>query len=101
MPNLLVRNIPERVYERLRKRAELNRRSLSGEAATILEDSLEPRPIDAETIIADAVAIHSRFEHPLPDLTEAATRSGRRYEHDPPPKKSIGMVADSGSKRKP
>lgn len=40
MPGLTIRNLPADVYAALRKRAQRNRRSLTQEAATILEDAL-------------------------------------------------------------
>ena len=80
MPTLTVRDIPDRVYDRLRERAACHRRSMSSEIVTILEETLLPQPIDAETLIAEAEALHARFPQPLPDLTSKGKRAGRRYE---------------------
>jgi len=82
MPTLTVRDIPDRVYERLRERAGRNRRSMSGEIVTLLEESLLPQLIDIEALIAEAEAVHARFPDPLPDLTAEGKRHGRRYEED-------------------
>ena len=41
MPILHVRNIPERLYTRLQRRAETQRRSLSAEVITLLEWAVE------------------------------------------------------------
>ena len=82
MPTLTVRDIPDRVYERLRERAGRNRRSMSGEIVTLLEESLLPQLIDTEALIAEAEAVHSRFPAPLPDLMAEGKRHGRRYEED-------------------
>ena len=41
MPSLYIRNLPEPVYERLKKRAKSDRRSLQQEAAWLLEKTLE------------------------------------------------------------
>ena len=68
MPNLTVRDIPTRVYERLRRRAASNRRSMSSEIVTMLEEAVLPRPIDVDALIAEAEAVHARFTEPLPDL---------------------------------
>lgn len=82
MPNLTVRDIPERVYKRLRERASAHRRSLSSEIVVLLEEQLLPQPLDAKAIIREAEAVHARFAEPLPDLVAAGKRAGRRYEDD-------------------
>ena len=48
VPTLHLRNVPDRVYEALRERARLNRRSLTAEAIEILEDELAPPLTGAE-----------------------------------------------------
>ena len=78
MPTLTVREIPLRVYERLRERAGRSRRSMSAEIVTLLEETLLPQPIDVDTLVAEAKAVHSRFLEPLPDLTAEGKRAGRR-----------------------
>ncbi|HUF10544.1 MAG TPA: Arc family DNA-binding protein [Rhodothermales bacterium] len=80
MPALTVRDIPDRLYERLRERASRHRRSMSSEIVTLLEETLLPQPVDAGVLIAEAEAVHARFGEPLPDLTAAGKRAGRRYE---------------------
>ncbi len=80
MPALTVREIPPRLYESLRARAARNRRSLSGEVVTLLEETLLPQPASPEALIAEAEAFHARFEEPLPDLSAEGKREGRRYD---------------------
>lgn len=84
MPTLTVRDIPDRVYDRLRERAAMHRRSMSNEIVVLLEQSLLPQPIDADTLLAEAEAVHARFPEPLPDLIAEGKRAGRRYEDDVP-----------------
>ena len=43
MAGLLIKDLPNELHRRLKKRAEANRRSLSSEAITILETVLEDR----------------------------------------------------------
>lgn len=78
MPTLTVRDIPDRLYDRLRERAARHRRSLSNEVVTLLEATLQPQPVDAEAFIAQAEAVHGRFPEPLPDLIAAGKQAGRR-----------------------
>lgn len=43
MATLHVRNVPDDIYQRLRKKAEASNRSLSAEVVVLLRDSLENR----------------------------------------------------------
>lgn len=40
MPTLYVENVPEEIYEALRKRAQTNKRSISAEVLKLLEDAV-------------------------------------------------------------
>ncbi|MEM1042391.1 MAG: Arc family DNA-binding protein [Bacteroidota bacterium] len=84
MPALTVRNIPDRVYERLKERAGRNRRSMSNEIVTLLEEQLLPRRVEPDPFIAMAESFHAQFPEPLPDLAAEGKRAGRKYE-DPLP----------------
>ncbi len=44
MASLLVRNLDKELLRRLKERAKRNRRSLQGEAKTILEEAAEGKP---------------------------------------------------------
>jgi plasmid stability protein len=52
MAILHVRNIPDGLYERLKQRAEVQRRSLSAEIITLLEWAVEEAERSAETPLA-------------------------------------------------
>ena len=60
MSVLHVRNVPDALYERLRRRAEAQRRSLSAEVITLLTRALDE-------------------EEPSPQVTLAAIRDRRFY----------------------
>jgi plasmid stability protein len=94
MPNLLVRDIPERVYERLRERAASNRRSMSSEIVTMLERAVLPQPVDVDALIGEAEDVHRLFAEPLPDLISKGKREGRRYAED------LSVVAEPGDASK-
>ncbi|MBE9167742.1 Arc family DNA-binding protein [Pleurocapsales cyanobacterium LEGE 06147] len=51
MANLTIKNIPDDLYQRLKKRAELNRRSMNAEVLVCLEETLITSQIDATTIL--------------------------------------------------
>jgi plasmid stability protein len=44
MKNLSVKNVPETLHERLKKRAHHNHRSLNGEVLYILEQAIDENP---------------------------------------------------------
>ena len=79
MPTLTVRNLPPAVVAELKARAAQNRRSLNGEVVVLLERAVLPEPVDTEALLAEADAW---FAEPLPDLTAAGKRHGRKYEDD-------------------
>ena len=84
MPTLTVRNIPDRIYRRLKECAGTNRRSMSSEVVTLLEELLLPQPVEPDRFVAEAEAFHKRFPEPLPDLTAEGKRAGRKYEDASP-----------------
>lgn len=49
--NLSIKNVPDFLVERLRRRAERNHRSLQGELLTILEQSLDHDPLSSGEVI--------------------------------------------------
>lgn len=62
MATLTIRNVPDKVHERLKARAERNRRSLNSEAVVLLEQAIDALPEEAE--------LRARY------LTDAEERSG-------------------------
>lgn len=57
---LTLKNIPDAVYQNLKRSAEVNRRSLNMEAITVLEQALVPaRAVSAEERIARIQKIHA------------------------------------------
>lgn len=48
MPILHVRNVPDELYERIRARAALHRRSLTAETVALLEAGLRAEPTEDE-----------------------------------------------------
>ena len=54
MAALTIKNIPTELYEKLKERAQRNRRSINGEVIACLQQMLEAVPIDPENILARA-----------------------------------------------
>ena len=75
VPTLHLRNVPDRVYEALRARARLNRRSLTAEAIAILEAEVAP-PLTGAEFLAELERL--AFELPEGAMSpEEAIRRGR------------------------
>jgi len=51
MATLTIKNIPLEVYERLKRRAKANRRSINQEVIAVIERALEIPPIDVDSTL--------------------------------------------------
>jgi plasmid stability protein len=70
--NLTVKDIPGRLHKKLKARAEANKRSLNWEVIDILERAVEARPIDIESLVAEAERVRARIK--VPPLSEEILR---------------------------
>ena len=50
MPSLTIKNIPDEMLTRLRKRARENHRSLQGELMRILEEAVQPKGLSVDEV---------------------------------------------------
>jgi antitoxin FitA len=77
MPGILIKDVPDDLHRQLKARAAANRRSLSSEALTILEQSLDGRAGQASLEQIDRARI--RGKKPLgQSVIDRARRTGRR-----------------------
>jgi hypothetical protein len=76
MPSLTLKSISEPLYERLKRSAQLHRRSLNSEALTRLESVLMPREMDPEEFLSGLDALHAGAR--IPRVTDALLRRARR-----------------------
>jgi plasmid stability protein len=74
MATLTVKNIPDELYQHLRRSAAEARRSLNSEILFRLEVSLGSRKIDADEVLARARAVRQSVSHPV---TERELRRAR------------------------
>jgi len=51
MATLTIKNIPMEVYERLKRRAKANRRSINQEVIAVIERALEMPPVDVDSTL--------------------------------------------------
>ena len=59
MPSLTLKDIPKRLHQQLRQRAERNRRSMSQEALACLEQVVSAEPVDADALLTRARALRA------------------------------------------
>ncbi len=80
MAVLTLKNVPEKLVDRLKQEAKENRRSLNQEALSRLEESVAVRRRTPEDVVASLRRLHRRLAH-LPPLTDGfldrAKREGR------------------------
>lgn len=80
VPTLHLRNVPDHVYEALRDRARLNRRSLTAEAIAILEAEVAP-PLTGAEFLAELQRLAFELPEgaPSPEEVIRATRDAGAY----------------------
>ena len=57
MATLTIKNVPEPLVRRLKRRAAAHRRSLNLEVISCLETTVQATPVDAETLLARVRAL--------------------------------------------
>jgi len=80
MPTTItVKNIPQDLYDKLKKRAERNHRSINREIIAIFEDILSVRRINPEEILASARSLREKTRRftITQDFIDQAKREGR------------------------
>ncbi len=60
MPNVTLKNFPEELYERLKQRAKLHRRSINNEILVALEKALRSSRVEPEEFLARLEILHKR-----------------------------------------
>jgi plasmid stability protein len=61
MPTLTIKNIPEKLRQRLKQSAAQHRRSINGEAISCLEKALVGNRVDPEDFLTRARALRARM----------------------------------------
>ena len=76
--NFTLKNIPDDLYEKVKKRAERNNRSVNGEIISILAAATASKHASADEILARARALRERTRGFLTDeFLNRAKREGR------------------------
>ncbi len=79
MPTLTIKNIPNELYAKLKRRAEINRRSLNSEVIVCLEYAIRSHKIAPEAYVERARQLREKTAHYLitDEAFNAAKREGR------------------------
>jgi len=79
MATITLKNVPDELYERLKKSAAENRRSINSEAITCLERMLRIPAVDPKTFLAEVRAMRRRMKGVwvTDESLNAAKRQGR------------------------
>jgi plasmid stability protein len=82
VPTLTVKNIPDELYERLKRSAAEHRRSLNSEILVCLDRALHSERVDPQAVLARADALRRRAA--LAPVTEELLREARLRMAVPP-----------------
>ncbi|MGM0466800.1 MAG: FitA-like ribbon-helix-helix domain-containing protein [Acidobacteriota bacterium] len=63
MATLTIKNIPEEIYDRLKRRAKASRRSINQEVIAVIERALETPPIDVDATLERTRKIRELTAH--------------------------------------
>jgi plasmid stability protein len=79
MPAITVKNIPDDLYERVRRAAKANRRSINSEISVCLERQLRSRAVDPESVLARAGKLREKtMAHPISDREFSEAKAAGR-----------------------
>lgn len=62
MASITLKDVPRRLHQQLRARAQKNRRSLNQEALACLEQAMLAEPVDVEAVLRTARALRARVK---------------------------------------
>lgn len=79
MPTITVKNIPAEIYEKLKKVAEINHRSINSEIIACIERAVGSRQIDPEALLAEARSLRAQVGgRPITDREFTRTKAAGR-----------------------
>ena len=79
LPTITVKNIPAELYDRLKRSAQANRRSINSEIIVCIERALYSRQIDPEAILPRARALREKtVDYPITDEEFTAAKATDR-----------------------
>jgi antitoxin FitA len=77
MPSITLKDVPDALHRKLKRSAELHRRSLNSEIIARLEGEFAPRAADVRARIEAARGLRERLKPVQHDLVDGFKRQGR------------------------
>jgi plasmid stability protein len=79
MATVTVKNIPDEIYEKLKRAAKMNHRSINSEIIACIERAVGSRQIDPEAVLANARRLRAQVSGPpITDLELAQAKTAGR-----------------------
>jgi len=79
MPTITVKNIPPEIYEKLKRTAEINHRSINSEIIACIERAVGSRQIDPDELLAEARRLRAQVAgRPITDRELAKAKTAGR-----------------------
>jgi len=75
MPTITVKNMPDDIYEDLKKSASMHRRSINSEVIFCIEKAVRSHRLDSKALFTRVQAMRNKIEGP--PLTDAVLRQAR------------------------
>ncbi|MFN2125509.1 MAG: FitA-like ribbon-helix-helix domain-containing protein [Candidatus Promineifilaceae bacterium] len=99
MGTLTIKNVPNELYERLKRSAEMNRRSMNSEVIVLLEQALGVRPFSAEETLEEARRLreaNTGYVSGEQELVEESEQGSRVLMLNLDPQVYEGLIQASG-----
>ena len=78
MPSIIVKNIPEEIYDRVREQANAHHRSINSEIIACLEKTVKSKTVSTEDILEEARRMRKKAKGSLSsEEIEGAINEGR------------------------
>jgi plasmid stability protein len=79
MPTITVKNIPVEIYEKLKRAAQVNRRSINSEVIACIERAVCSQEINPDLLLANARKLRAKTaSHPITDRELAQAKAAGR-----------------------
>ncbi len=79
MSTITVKNIPDEIYEKLKRAAQVNHRSINSEVIACIERAVGSREIDPDVLLAEARRLRAKTAaHPITDRELAQAKAAGR-----------------------
>jgi antitoxin FitA len=79
MPTITVKNIPIEIYEKLKRAAQINHRSINSEVIACIGRAVSSREIDPDALLAEARRLRAKTApHPITDRELVQAKAARR-----------------------